>query len=125
MRDFFNDKGWNKTLMCVKMQVSKKTIDHKNAYYETLTDAEKQELEQNNWMTHFQDANSVFLDALRDYMGITKTTKSSNARGNNNAQIRATSSIPTRSCASSMTTWQTLASTKARPSMTGPGRTLP
>ena len=33
MRDFFNDKGWNKTLMCVKMQVSKKTIDHKNAYY--------------------------------------------------------------------------------------------
>ena len=36
MRDFFDDKGWNKTLMCVKMQVSKKTIDHKNAYYETL-----------------------------------------------------------------------------------------
>ena len=89
MLGFFDDKGWNKTLMCVKMQVSKKTIDHKNAYYETLTDEEKQELEENNWRTHFQDANSVLLDGLRKYMGVTKTTKASNARGNNNAQIRA------------------------------------
>ena len=89
MLGFFDDKGWNKTLMCVKMQVSKKTIDHKNAYYETLTDEEKQELEENNWRTHFQDANSVLLNGLRKYMGVTKTTKASNARGNNNAQIRA------------------------------------
>lgn len=86
---FFTRKGYFKTLMSVKMQVSKKTISHKNAYYESLNDDEKKELEENNWVTYFQDANSTFLSALRNYMAVTKTSKASNARGNNNAQIRS------------------------------------